>query len=97
MKNSIWTIVPLLILAAACAKTAKTPPARGILFKDDVAFLEKHTGVVVLTDRDGAALVAVEPRPPGPGHDEHGRRAGRPELRLDQPRASRLAARTTST
>lgn len=61
MKNSVWTIVPLLILAAACAKTAKTPPARGILFKDDVAFLEKHTGVVVLTDRDGAALVAVNP------------------------------------
>jgi hypothetical protein len=61
MKNSIWTIVPLLILAAACAKTAKIPPARGILFKDDVAFLEKHTGVVVLTDRDGVALVAVNP------------------------------------
>ncbi len=61
MKDSIWAIVPLLILAAACAKTGKTPPARGLLFKDDVAFLEKHTGVVVLTDRDGAAQVAVNP------------------------------------
>ncbi len=61
MKNSIWTIVPLLILAAACVKPAKTPPARGILFKDDLAFLEKHIGAVVLSDKDGAALVAVAP------------------------------------
>jgi hypothetical protein len=61
MKNSFWAMVPILILAAACAKPAKTPPPRGILFKDDVAFLEKHTGVVVLSDQDGAALVAVNP------------------------------------
>ncbi len=61
MKNSIWTIVPLLILAAACAKPAKTPPARGILFKDDLAFLEKHAGAVVLSDAEGTALVAVSP------------------------------------
>jgi hypothetical protein len=61
MKNSFWAMVPILILAAACAKPAKTPPSRGILFKDDVAFLEKHTGVVVLSDQDGAALVAVNP------------------------------------
>ncbi len=61
MKNSILTIVPLLILAAACAKPAKAPPPRGVLFKDDVAFLEKHTGVVVLSNTDGAALVAVNP------------------------------------
>jgi hypothetical protein len=61
MKNSFWAIVPILILAAACAKPAKIPPPRGILFKDDVAFLEKHTGVVVLSDQDGAAMVAVNP------------------------------------
>ncbi len=61
MKDSFWTIVPLLFLAAACAKPAKTPPPAGVLFKDDVAFLEKHTGVVVLTDKDGAARVAVNP------------------------------------
>ncbi len=61
MKNPIWAILPFLFLAAACAKPAKTPPSRGILFKDDVAFLEKHTGVVVLSDREGAAQVAVNP------------------------------------
>jgi hypothetical protein len=61
MKNPFWAMVPILILAAACAKPAKAPPPRGILFKDDVAFLEKHTGVVVLSDKDGAALIAVNP------------------------------------
>jgi hypothetical protein len=61
MKNPFWALVPILILAAACAKPAKAPPPRGILFKDDVAFLERHSGVVVLSDKDGAALVAVNP------------------------------------
>ena len=61
MRYPFWVIVPVLFLAAACAKPSKAPSSRGILFKDDVAFLEKHTEVVVLTDRDGAALVAVNP------------------------------------
>lgn len=61
MKNTVWAIVPILILAATCAKPAKTPPSRGILFRDDVAFLEKHTGVVVLSDKDDVARVAVSP------------------------------------
>jgi hypothetical protein len=46
-------------LPAACVKTPKAP--EGILFKDDVAFLKAHTGVVVLTGKDGLAQVAVSP------------------------------------
>jgi hypothetical protein len=61
MKDPLWTIVLLLFLATACAKPAKTQPPAGVLFKDDVAFLEKHTGVVILTDKEGVALVAVNP------------------------------------
>ena len=61
MKDPLWTLVPLLFLAAACARSAKTPPPAGVLFKDDVAFLERHTGVVVLESKAGAALVAVNP------------------------------------
>lgn len=61
MPNPFWSIVPLLVLAAACAKPAKTPPPARTLFKDDVAFLEEHTSVVVLKDAAGAARVAVSP------------------------------------
>jgi hypothetical protein len=61
MKDPLWAIVPLLFLAAACAKPAKTPPPAGGLFKDDVAFLEQHTGIVMLRSEDGAAMVAVNP------------------------------------
>jgi hypothetical protein len=44
---------------AACSKPAKGPG--GIRFKDDVAFLKAHTGVVVLAGKDGLAQVAVNP------------------------------------
>ncbi|MBE0711788.1 MAG: hypothetical protein IH583_05340 [Candidatus Aminicenantes bacterium] len=40
-------------------KSAKAP--EGILFKDDLAFLQTHTKVVVLTSADGLAEVAVNP------------------------------------
>jgi len=49
----------LLVLAAGCAKTAKT--TQGIPFKDDAAFLQKHTRAVILTAPDGLARVAVNP------------------------------------
>ena len=44
MKDPLWTLVPLLILATACARSREDPSARGESFKDDVAFLEAHTG-----------------------------------------------------
>ena len=44
---------------AGCAKPPKQP--EGALFKDDLAFLEAHTRVVVLSSPDGPARVAVNP------------------------------------
>jgi hypothetical protein len=59
----------LAVLAAACAKEktgeaapeSAAPEGTGIVFKDDVAFLRQHTGVVVLSDAGGRAQVAVNP------------------------------------
>jgi len=59
MRPMIWSILLMAALPAACVKTPKAP--EGILFKDDVAFLKAHTGVVVLTGKDGLAQVAVSP------------------------------------
>lgn len=61
MRNPVWAIILLSILAAACAKPAKAPRSRGVLFKDDIDFLTKHSKVVVLSDEDGNARVAVNP------------------------------------
>jgi hypothetical protein len=58
MRYGIATALVLVILAAACAKAAKAP--EGVLFKDDLAFLQRHTKVLVL-GAGGAALVAVNP------------------------------------
>ena len=55
----IGAAIAALVLAAACARSAKAP--EGILFKDDLAFLEARTGVVVLSSADGLARVAVNP------------------------------------
>jgi len=52
-------ILVVVAVAAACAKPAKAP--EGILFKDDVAFLEAKTKVIVLGGPDGRAQVAVNP------------------------------------
>jgi len=49
--------VTLALLVAGCGR----PQATGTTFKDDVAFLEKHGGVVVLSDPSGLAQVAVVP------------------------------------
>ena len=59
MRYGIGTALILVALAAACAKPAKAPE-QGILFKDDLAFLQQHTKVVVL-GAGGAAQVAVNP------------------------------------
>ncbi|MCJ7804401.1 hypothetical protein MUP35_01570, partial [Patescibacteria group bacterium] len=61
MRNSVWAIILLSILAAACAKPAEAPRPQAVLFNDDIDFLAKHTQVVVLSDEDGNAQVAVNP------------------------------------
>jgi hypothetical protein len=59
MRYGIGAALLIVALAAACAKAPKAP--EGILFKDDLAFLEAHTKVVVLASPDGQARVAVNP------------------------------------
>lgn len=59
MRYGIPALLLAVALAAACAKPAKAPD--GVLFKDDLAFLQKHTQVVVLAAADGQAQVAVNP------------------------------------
>jgi hypothetical protein len=59
MRYGIGAALVLIALAAACVKPAKAP--EGILFKDDLAFLQAKTKVVVLTGEDGLAQVAVNP------------------------------------
>ncbi len=61
MRNSVGAIILLSILAAACAKPAEAPRSQAVLFKDDIDFLTKHSQVVVLSDEDGNAQVAVNP------------------------------------
>jgi len=61
MRNSVWAIILLSILAPACAKPAKAPRSQAVLFKEDIDFLTKHSQVVVLSDEDGNAQVAVNP------------------------------------
>ncbi len=59
MRYPILTILAAAVLMAACGKTDQGP--EGTLFKDDLAFLRAHTGVVVLSDEAGLAQVAVTP------------------------------------
>jgi hypothetical protein len=59
MRYGIGALLLVIALAAACAKPAKAP--EGILFKDDLAFLQAHTKVLVLAGPDGQAQVAVNP------------------------------------
>ncbi len=59
MRYGIAALLVVIALAAACAKPAKAP--EGILFKDDLAFLQARTKVVVLAAADGQAQVAVNP------------------------------------
>jgi len=59
MRYGIGAAILIVVLAAACAKPVKAP--EGVLFKDDLAFLEAHSKVVVLGGADGQAQVAVNP------------------------------------
>ncbi len=59
MRYGIGAAILIVVLAAACAKPAKAP--EGVLFKDDLAFLEAHSKVVVLGGPGGQAQVAVNP------------------------------------
>jgi len=59
MRYSIGATLLVIAIAAACAKPGKAP--EGILFKDDLAFLQAHTKVVVLKGAGGQAQVAVNP------------------------------------
>ncbi|OGD13218.1 MAG: hypothetical protein A2W20_02975 [Candidatus Aminicenantes bacterium RBG_16_66_30] len=59
MRYGIGAALVIIALAAGCAKAPKAP--EGILFKDDLAFLEARTKPVVLAGPDGQAQVAVNP------------------------------------
>jgi len=59
MRYGIGATLVILALAAACAKPPQAP--EGTLFKDDLAFLQARTQVVVLSDGSGQAQVAVNP------------------------------------
>ena len=52
-------VLAALALAVVCARSTKAP--EGVLFKDDLAYLEANTGVVVLSSADGQSRVAVSP------------------------------------
>jgi len=60
MKYSLLALLLIVVLAAGCGKAVKEE-SKGILFKDDVAFLIQHTKVVVLTAKNNLAQVAVNP------------------------------------
>ena len=60
MKYTNGTLLLALVLMAACARAQKEE-ARGIMFKDDLAFLRQHTQVLILSDGGGLAQVAVNP------------------------------------
>jgi hypothetical protein len=60
MRYGIGAAVLIIALAAGCGKPTPKAP-EGILFKDDLAFLEAHTKPVVLIGANGLAQVAVNP------------------------------------
>lgn len=57
--KSKYAGVAVFALIAVSASTMKSPAATS--FGEDTAFLEKHTALIVLTDRAGQAKVAVTP------------------------------------
>ena len=59
MRYAFGAAVLIFALAAGCAKPPKAP--EGILFKDDLAFLQAHTRPLVLSGEDGRAQVIVSP------------------------------------
>lgn len=62
MKRIVLLCCTLLPLLAGCEATKKAPRAvTSSDFADDVAFLRKHTPVIVLSDESGTSQVAVAP------------------------------------
>jgi hypothetical protein len=59
MRYPMMSVFAVAVLLAACGKPDKAPG--GTLFKDDLAFLEAHSAVAVLSDESGLARVAVNP------------------------------------
>ncbi len=55
-RNSI--LAAILVMSTA---TSLTPRARAVSFGDDTAFLKSHTDLIVLSDEQGLAKVAVAP------------------------------------
>ncbi|MEI7809221.1 MAG: DUF6786 family protein [Verrucomicrobiota bacterium] len=55
MKKNITQIIMTALAFTACSKAA------GATFGDDLAFLQKHTSLIVLSDSAGQAKVAVSP------------------------------------
>jgi hypothetical protein len=60
MKYPVLALLLIVALAVGCGKAAKEEQ-KGIMFKDDVAFLKQHTKVVVLTGKNNLAQAAVNP------------------------------------
>ncbi len=60
MRHLGWTLFLALAVTAGCGRADRQEP-KGILFKDDIAFLKQHAQVVVLSSEDGRARVAVNP------------------------------------
>ncbi|HOI44417.1 MAG TPA: hypothetical protein PLX50_02250 [Candidatus Aminicenantes bacterium] len=59
MKYPVAGFLFALFLFAGCGKPVME--TRGILFKDDLAFLKRRTKVIVLSGEDGLARLAVNP------------------------------------
>jgi len=59
MRQSVFSVLIVLALAAACGKGSKTP--QGAMFKDDLAFLGRTTKAVVLSESENRAQLAVSP------------------------------------
>src|SRR5512143_2580418 len=55
-RNPILAAILVMTTAASL-----TPRAGAASFGDDAAFLKRHTGLIVLSDRKGQAKVAVAP------------------------------------
>jgi hypothetical protein len=70
MTRKAIVLIAAAVLLTACAKPAAEAPKPetaaaaapgGTMFKDDVEFLKAQTGVEILSDAAGKALVAVNP------------------------------------
>jgi hypothetical protein len=62
MKNSLLIILAAVtLLALGCSKGGPKEEAKASLFKDELAFLQQHTRVMVLEDVSGQAQIAVNP------------------------------------